>query len=41
MANSGKHGDYPYDDTFNDAVECGFSEDGTEWTALDGTKITI
>ena len=41
MANSGKHGDYPYDETFNDAVEEGFSEDGTSWTALDGTTITM
>ena len=41
MANSGKHGNYPYDDTFNDKVEEGFNEDGTEWKALDGTTITI
>ena len=41
MANSGKHGDYPYDETFNDEVEAGFNEDGTEWKALDGTTITI
>jgi hypothetical protein len=41
MANSGKHGDYPYDDTFNDAVEEGFSDDGASWTARDGTTITI
>lgn len=41
IANSGKHGDYPYDDTFNDVVEEGFSDDGTSWTALDGTTITI
>ena len=41
LANSGKHGDYPYDETFNDVVEEGFSDDGTSWTALDGTTITI
>lgn len=41
MANSGKHGNYPYDDTFNDKVEEGFNEDGTKWKALDGTTITI
>lgn len=41
MANSGKHGDYPYDDTFNDAVEEGFSDNGASWTARDGTTITI
>lgn len=41
MANSGKHGEYPYDDAFNNAVEEGFSDDGTRWTALDGTTISI
>ena len=41
MANSGKHGDYPYDDTFNDEVEEGFSDDGTTWIAKDGTILTI
>ena len=41
MANSGKYGEYPYDETFNDAVEEGFNEDGTEWTAKDGTTITM
>ena len=41
LANSGKHGDYPYDETFNDAVEEGFSDDGTSWTAKDGTTITF
>ena len=41
MANSGKYGEYPYDETFNDVVEEGFSDDGTSWTALDGTTITI
>lgn len=41
MANSGKYGEYPYDETFNDAVEEGFSEDGTTWTAKDGTIISI
>ena len=40
MANSGKYGKYPYDETFNDVVEDGFSDDGTSWTALDGTVIT-
>lgn len=39
MANSGKHGEYPYDETFNEEVEKGFNSDGTEWTAKDGTKI--
>ena len=37
MANSGKHGDYPNDDSFNDEVDNGFSEDGSVWTAKDGT----
>lgn len=41
MANSGKHGNYPLDESFNEAVEAGFNEDGTQWTALDGTTITI
>ena len=41
MAASGKHGDYPFDGTFNDEVELGFNDDGTEWTANDGTTITI
>lgn len=41
MAASGKHGDYPDDENFNDAVEAGFSDDGTVWTALDGTRIEI
>jgi len=41
MAASGKHGEYPYDDTFSDEVEEGFSQDGTSWTAKDGTTITI
>ena len=41
IANSGKHGEYPLDDTFNDVVEEGFNDNGTEWTALDGTTITI
>lgn len=41
MANSGKHGNYPDDETFNDVVEAGFNEDGTEWTAEDGTILTI
>lgn len=41
MANSGKYGEYPFDETFNDEVEEGFSDDGTSWTAKDGTTITI
>lgn len=41
MANSGKHGNYPVDESFNEAVEAGFNEDGTQWTALDGTTITV
>ena len=41
MANSGKHGRYPLDETFNDAVEEGFSHDGTSWTAKDGTVIGL
>ena len=41
MANSGKHGKYPYGETFNDAVEEGFNENGTAWTAKDGTTICI
>ena len=41
LAASGRHGEYPYDDTFFDEVEEGFSQDGTSWTAKDGTTITI
>lgn len=41
MANSGKHGEYPYDETFNCIVEKGFSKDGTKWKAKDGTILTI
>lgn len=41
MANSGKFGEYPHDENFNEAVESGFSEDGSEWTAEDGTTITF
>lgn len=41
MAASGKYGDYPYDETFNEAVEEGFSADGTLWEAKDGTIVTI
>ena len=41
MANSGKFGEYPHDENFNDAVESGFSEDGSAWTAEDGTTITF
>lgn len=37
LAASGKVGDYPYDDNFNDVVEEGFSDDGMSWTAKDGT----
>lgn len=41
MANSGKHGVYPYDETFNEEVELGFNDNGTEWEAKDGTVLTI
>lgn len=37
LAASGKVGDYPYDDNFNDVVEEGFSDNGMSWTAKDGT----
>lgn len=41
MANSGKHGDYPDDESFNDEVEEGFSDDGMVWEAKDGTILRI
>lgn len=41
MANSGRFGKYPYDETFYDEVEDGFNYDGTMWEAKDGTIITI
>ena len=41
MANSGKHGDYPLDETFNEEVEAGFSDDGTMWEAKDGKLLSI
>ena len=41
LAASGKHGDYPYDDRFNEEVEDGFSDDGAAWVAKDGTLLTI
>ena len=41
MANSGKFGEYPHDENFNDTVESGFSDDGSMWTAEDGTTITF
>ena len=41
IAASGRHGEYPYDNTFSDEVEEGFSQDGTSWTAKDGTTISI
>lgn len=41
MANSGKHGEYPYDETFNETVEAGFYLNGNGWTAKDGTNIRI
>ena len=41
MANSGRFGKYPTDESFNDEVEDGFSNDGTMWEAKDGTIITI
>lgn len=41
MANSGKFGEYPHDENFNNSVESGFSEDGSMWTAEDGTTITF
>ena len=38
IANSGKHGHYPYDmEEFNREVEDGFSDGGLTWTAKDGT----
>lgn len=42
MAASGKHGEYPLDlEEFNKEVEDDFSDDGTVWTAHDGTTITF
>lgn len=42
MANSGRHGFYPYDgEGFFNAVEEGFSEDGSCWTARDGVKVRL
>ena len=42
MANSGKHGEYPIDmEEFNTVVEEGFNDNGTTWTALDGTVLKI
>lgn len=42
MANSGKYGKYPLDlEEFNEAVEAGFNFDGSEWTAEDGTTISM
>lgn len=41
IANGGRHGDYPRDGTFNDAVEAGFDDKGEGWTALDGTRLRI
>ena len=41
MAASGRYGDYPYDETFNDEVEAGFSDDGMVWEAKDGTIIKV
>lgn len=41
MASSGKYGKYPFDDTYHDTVEEGFSDNGTSWTALDGTVINF
>ena len=40
MAGSGKFGEYPYDESFTEAVEEGFNDDGT-WTAKDGTTVDI
>lgn len=41
LAASGRHGIYPFDDTFNDAVESGFNPDGTVWRAKDDTVLSI
>lgn len=41
IANSGRHGDYPYDETFNEAVEEGFSDNSLVWTARDGLVLSI
>ena len=41
LAASGKYGDYPYDETFNEAVEAGFSDDGTIWESENGTIIEL
>ena len=40
-ASQNDHGEYPYDNTFNDTVEQGFSEDGTCWTAENGITYQI
>ena len=40
-AASGKYGEYPADDTFNDAVEEGFSEEDTVWTSHSGVSFKI
>lgn len=41
FAASGHHGDYPYDDTFNDKVEEGFADTGALWMAENGTILRI
>lgn len=41
MANSGKYGNYPLDESFNEEVEKGFNADGTSWTSKSGVTITI
>ena len=40
-ANSGKKGQYPTDESFNDAVEDGFGDGGTSWTARNGQTLEI
>ena len=41
IANCGRHGAYPADNSFNDAVEEGFDDAGLSWTAEDGTVLKI
>ena len=40
-ANSGRCGSYPYDKTFNQAVEEGFAPDGLSWTARCGLTLEL
>ena len=41
LAISGKHGSYPQDSGLMDAVEKGFSPDGTQWKARDGLVLKV